>query len=175
MVSKKVSIFLLPFFFLMESVRAHCPLCTIGAAAAAGGAAYMGVDKAIIGLFIGGFAVSTGWWMARLLKKKYIPFQKWAIILASFALTVYPLLSIMGRVEPMFISLAGGYGTLLNRTYLVNISLVASILGGLIVSVAPGLSKKISGLRGGKVYPFQGIILTLTMLIVAAFAIQWGL
>lgn len=175
MSAKKVSIFLLPFFFLMESVRAHCPLCTIGAATAAGGAAYMGVDKAIIGLFIGGFAVSTGWWMARLLKKKYIPFQKWTIILASFVLTVYPLLPIIGEIKPIFISLAGGYGTLLNRTYLVNISLVTSILGGLVVSVAPGLSKKLSGLRDGKVYPFQGVILTLTMLIVAAFAIQWSL
>ena len=52
-------IFLVPFLFIfmVDEVLAHCPLCTAGAAVAVGGAAWLGVSKIIIGLFIGAFAV----------------------------------------------------------------------------------------------------------------------
>ena len=81
-----------PFLLLMQSAYAHCPLCTAGAAFAAGGAAWIGISKAAIGIFIGAFAVSTGWWASNLLKKKYIPFQKPLLILFSFAATIIPLI-----------------------------------------------------------------------------------
>src|SRR3989339_1091867 len=113
-----------PFLLLMQSAYAHCPLCTAGAAFAAGGAAWLGISKAIIGVFIGAFAVSTGWWVSNLLKKKYIPFQKPLIILLSFVTTIWPLMPLMESIYPVYISWIGDYGSLLNRTYLFSMFLV---------------------------------------------------
>ncbi len=170
--SLKKLLALFPSLFLIKSVYAHCPLCTLGAAAAAGGAAWFGVSKAVIGVFIGAFAVSIGWWIARLIKKQFIPFQKWVIILFSFATTVLPLLTIMNDIHPVYISIAGGYGSLLNRTYLLNDFLVSSIIGGIVVSLTPWLSDKITKFRNGKMLPYQGIILTFILLIIIGIIIQ---
>ncbi len=161
-----------PFLLLIESVYAHCPLCTAGAAVAAGGAAWLGVNNAAIGIFIGAFAVSTGWWISRLIQKKYIPFQMQLIILLSFITTIMPLMPIIESNYPIYISLIGGYGSLLNRTYILNLFLAGSILGGLVVSISPWLSRKIAELRNGKMIPYQGIILTFALLIVLSAAVE---
>ncbi len=161
-----------PFLLLIESAYAHCPLCTVGAAAAAGGAAWLGVSKAAIGIFIGAFAVSIGWWVSRLIQKKYIPFQMPLIILFSFITTIMPLMQVMERNYPVYISLIGGYGSLLNRTYVLNLFLAGSILGGLVASISPWLSRKIAELRNGKMIPYQGIILTFALLIVLSVAVE---
>ena len=154
------------FLLLIENANAHCPLCTIGAAAAAGGAAYFGVSQIVIGLFMGAFAVSIGWWISRLIKKMYIPFQKTLIVLFSFATTILPLLVIMNDIYPLYIPWTGNYGSLLNRTYLINMFLVGSIIGGVIVCTTPLISNQITKLRYGKMIPFQGVILTLSLLLI---------
>ncbi len=154
-------------------VRAHCPLCTMGIAAAAGGATYLGVNKLIIGLFVGAFAVSTGLWVARSIKKEYVRFQKPLIVLLSFGLTVVPLLSLLYVMYPLHVGLFGSYGSLFNRTYLLNASLLSNIFGGFIVGIAPLLSDKITSVRGQRI-PFQGVSLTLLLLIVAGAIIQLG-
>ena len=60
MIKKKLfSLFLLPILFF-QAVKAHCPLCTVGAGAAAAGAIWLGVSKVVVALFIGGFAMSMG-------------------------------------------------------------------------------------------------------------------
>ena len=133
-----------PFLLLMQNAYAHCPLCTAGAAVAAGGAAWLGISKAAIGIFIGAFAVSTGWWASNLLKRKYIPFQKQLLILFSFVATIIPLMPLMESIYPVYISWAGDYGSLLNRTYILNLFLAGSILGGFTVCIMPWLSKKIT-------------------------------
>ena len=162
------SLVLLPGLALLaKSIHAHCPLCTVGAAAAAGGAAYMGVSTSVVGLFIGAFAVSTGWWVSNLLKRRVIPFQRTALILISYISTVVPLLPLMQGSYPMFISFAGEYGSLLNRTYLINLFLFGSIIGGVIVCITPWFSRRIGSWRG-KMFPFQGIMLTLLLLVIAA-------
>lgn len=168
---KKLPWLMLPLLML-RGVQAHCPLCTVGIAAAAGGATYFGVDKAVIALFVGAFAVSTGWWVGRKIKKKIIPYQTAAIVVASFLLTVLPLLPLLTTVYPWPVFIAGGYGSLLNRTYVINVGLITSIMGGTIVSITPWLSKKISLLREGKMIPFQGILLTLGLLMVLSVFIQ---
>ena len=163
------------FLLILISVQvayAHCPLCTMGAAFAAGGAAWLGVSKAAIGIFIGAFAVSTGWWVSNLLKKKYIPFQKPLIILLSFITTILPLMPLMESAYPVYISWTNDYGSLLNRTYIFNMFLVGSILGGFVVSITPWLSKKITDLRNGKMVPYQGIILTFALLLILSIAVE---
>src|SRR3989338_5154840 len=166
---------LLAFFsslLLIESVYAHCPLCTAGAAVAAGGAAWLGVNNAAIGVFIGAFAVSMGWWISNLIKKKYIPFQRQLIIALSFATTIPHLMPIMKGIYPILIPIAGDYGSLLNRTYLINAFLMGSIIGGFIVSITPWLSKKITDACKGKTLPYQGITLTFGLLAIAGILLQ---
>ena len=161
-----------PFSLLIESAHAHCPLCTAGAAAAAGGAAWLGVNNASIGVFIGAFAVSMGWWISNLTKKRYVPFQRQLIIAISFLTTIPPLMPIMKGIYPILISIVGAYGSLLNRTYLINAFLMGSIIGGFIVSITPWLSKKITDACKGKTLPYQGITLTFGLLAIAGILLQ---
>ena len=173
-VKKLLLIFLMPVItiFLSDTISAHCPLCTAGAAVAAGGAVWLGVHNVVVSLFIGAFAVSMGWWLSKYVKKKYIPYQKTLIIIAVFLLTVLPILPIINFTKPIYLFLTGAYGSILNKTYMLNLSLIGSIFGGLIVSTIPAISKKITHLRKGKIIPFQGVILTLSLLIIIGVVLQ---
>jgi len=153
---------------LLENVSAHCPLCTIGAGAAAGGAVWLGVSKVIVALFIGAFAMSMGMWFSGIIKKKYIPFQKTIIVIVVFLTTVLPLLPIFNAVGPLYIPFVGEYGL----TYALNYSIASSLLGGAIVIISPSMSKKIKNLRGGRTIPFQGILITFSLLLITALIIQ---
>ncbi|HIH13155.1 MAG: hypothetical protein QT02_C0004G0052 [archaeon GW2011_AR9] len=154
-------------------VQAHCPLCTIGAGAAAGGALWLGVDLLVVALFVGGFAASTGWWISRLIKKEYIRHQKMLIIIASFILTIVPLIPLFEGITPLYISWFGEYGSWFNRTYLLNTFLLGSIVGGAFVSLTPYLSQKMTSWRRKQI-PFQGIIITLVGLLGMGVLLQWG-
>lgn len=172
---KKLKVFSLLsifYFSLIQNVQAHCPLCTIGAAAAAGGAMWLGVDKIVIGLFIGAFAVSIGFVISKLIKKQYVPFQKSILILLSFVTTILPLLPLLKSIYPVYISLIGDYGSLLNRTYILNLFLIGSILGGLIVFITPWLSSKLTSIRLGRTMPYQGTTITLLLLLVIGAILQ---
>ncbi|MEX0920095.1 MAG: hypothetical protein WDZ69_00760 [Candidatus Pacearchaeota archaeon] len=157
---------------LTEFVSAHCPLCTAGAGAAAVGASWLGVSNIIIGLFIGAFAVSMGLWFARIIPKQYFPFQKSLIVLASFIFTIFPILYLISMTYPLQISLFGNYGSLFNRIYMVDLSLIGSIFGGLIVMASPSISKRVSKLSKGRIIPFQGVAITILSLIIAGVLIQ---
>ena len=159
-------------FLLASSVAAHCPLCTMGAAAAAGGALYFGVTILVIGIFIGAFAVSTGWWISRMIKKEHFRGQKWVIIIFSFVLTIIPMLPFFTQISPLSIWWFGEYGSLFNRTYLLNDFIMGSIFGGVIVCSTPWVSAKITSLRQGKMIPFQGLILTLGLLLSLGVVLQ---
>ncbi|HLD18620.1 MAG TPA: hypothetical protein VJB90_01260 [Candidatus Nanoarchaeia archaeon] len=162
---------ILALLILIDRVRAHCPLCTIGVAAAAGGASLLGLNDGVIGIFVGAFAISTGWWASGLIKKKYIPYQRLLLITFSFIGTVVPLFILFKGFYPLYISFWGGYGSLFNRVYLVNLFLVGSSLGGLVVIGSPWISKKFSGMVG-KTFPFQLIGITFAILLLLGAIIQ---
>ena len=175
---KKIMIALFStLLFTLPSLHAHCPLCTMGAAAAAGGALWLGVKGIVVALFVGAFAVSMGWVVTKMIKKTFIPLQNPIIILISFITTVLPLLpSLMTKTPadyyPVLVAVAGDYGSLLNKTYLINLPLIASLLGAMIVMITPYLSKQISNIRYGKLLPFQGTVLTLALLMMIAAVLQ---
>ena len=166
-IKKLFALMFLPFLGI-KTVLAHCPLCTLGAAAAVGGAAYLGVNKVVLSLFVGGFATSMGMWFARVVKRKYIPFQKTIIILGSFFLTVIPILPMINAYFPLFLWFIGDYG----KTYAVNASLIGSFFGGLLVFISPKLSKKITKWRG-KHINYQTIIITFLLLIITGTIVQF--
>lgn len=165
---KKIFLPLSVFALLLaDSAFAHCPLCTIGAGAAAAGAAWFGVDNVIIGIFLGAAALAMGLWISRLVKRRYVPFQKWAISALSFASIIIPVLPIMKGYSSAYVSLAGEYGSLLNRTYIVNSFLLGSVIGAIIVALAPSVSGRITKARR-KTIPYQGIMITFALLAIAS-------
>ena len=172
---KKLRQFLLSFLFSIFSVpfaAAHCPLCTMGATVVGGGAILLGVKTIVVGVFIGAMAVSTGYWFARLIKRRYVPLQKHGIIFLSFGLTIIPLMKIFSEVFPLYISWFGGYGTLFNSTYVVNSFLAGSVFGGITLMISPWISNQITNIRNGNKMPYQGVAVTMLMLIVVSAIIQ---
>jgi len=161
----------IPLLFSMVSkASAHCPLCTVGIAAVAGGATILGVKTQVIGLFAGALAISTALWIAN--AKNLRNHKKLALATLSYLATVLPLYQLMPGFWPVYVSIAGDYGSLLNRTYLVSTFISGSLIGAFTVAISPMLSKAISRLRNGRTMPFQGVILTLALLIVISIALQ---
>ncbi len=166
------------FLFSGKLVSAHCPLCTVGVVAAAGGATWLGVNSAAIGVFVGAFSISIAWWIGRLLVKKFNWQKKSALIITvlailSFFTTVIPIMALIPDFFPVYISIGNNYGSLLNRTYLVNQLLFGSIIGAIITSITPFLSKLISKFRNDRLFPYQGVILTFILLIIAGVILQF--
>lgn len=172
MIFKKLFLAIFPLS-LVGTVSAHCPLCTIGAGAAAAGAVWLGVSKVVVALFLGAFAMSMGMWFARFLdkKRKYIPFQYGIVMIGIFLLTLLPILPIVKAIGPLYLSFIGDYG----RTYAVNYSLYSGLLGGLIIFLSPKINEKIKKKRNGRGIPFQGILLTFLFLGIVATIIQFAI
>jgi len=154
-------------------VFAHCPLCTLGAGAVAVGASLLGVKSAVIGVFLGAFGLALGLWFSRAIRKNFIPFQEWILGIGSFLATILPLRFLMQDYGSIYISLSGDYGSLLNRTYIWDKFLIGSIVGGLLLAIAPWISAVLTRSRQGITLPFQGIGITFSLLIMAAFMIQF--
>lgn len=151
---------------------AHCPLCTAGAGLVAVGAYWLGVNGLTIGALLGAFATALGLWIARLIKKKYIPQQDNAVGAFSWLTTLLPLKMLLSDYTSIYINWGGSYGSVFNRTYPINLFLVGGVIGAIIVFAAPTLSRAITE-RRGETIPFQGIIITFTLLLATSLITQF--
>lgn len=147
---------------------AHCPLCTAGAGIVALGAVELGLGPMSVGIFLGAFAVALGIWFARFLKKRYIPQQKTILVLLSFVTTILPLQAVLADYTSLYFSFWGEFG----KTLLINLFLIGGILGGLLMLSTPYLSRKLTLARGGVMFPFQGVVITLVLLVSAAGIVE---
>ncbi len=159
----------LPVLILLMSTpaHAHCPLCTAGAGVLALSAAKLGVGPMPIGIFLGAFAVALGLWVARLLKRQYLPRQKVLLAVFSFATTIFPLQAVLADNASVYLPFWGEYG----KTFVINLFVVGAVVGGLLILSSPYLSRKLALARGGEMYPFQGMVITLVLLVSAAAVI----
>ena len=156
----KFILFIFLFFILgISCVSAHCPLCAGAVGAAAVGASYLGIDNSIVGLFVGAFSISTGLWFAKKMKRKYFKFQSFSIVLSSFLFTVIPSAKIVNDLD---------YISLFNNIYFLDKILIGSIIGGLITLLALYLHEKIKQVNGKVLVPYQGVFLTLILLIISS-------
>lgn len=147
------------FFILLLSfstAKAHCPLCTGAVGAAAVSASYFGFDASVIGVFVGAFAVSTGMWFGSSLKKNYVKFQLPTIVIASFLLTIIP---VMSAVNDNMLFFAFSTPIFMNKL------LFGGILGGIAVPSSYFVHKKIKERRGRVLFPYQGVVFTLLSLL----------
>jgi hypothetical protein len=151
---------------------AHCPLCTAGAGLVAIGAYWIGVSGMTIGVLLGAFAMALGLWIARLIKKKYISQQDNVIGVFSWVTTILPLQMILSDYTSIYINWIGQYGSLFNRTYPINLFLIGSVIGGVILYVSPPLSRVVTE-RRGKMIPYQGLIITFMLLILTSLITQF--
>ncbi len=166
-----LTITLFTFLFLINKESlAHCPLCTVGSAGLSIGAVWIGAKILVVGIFVGAFAFAMSSWMTNLLVKKFRIHR--AILLPIFFFsTILPLKGVFPEYTSLYINFGGEYGTIFNRTYLINKFILGSLLGALIVYSSPYLSKNLSKLTG-KRFPYQGIIITLSILIIVAIIFQ---
>ncbi len=146
--------------------QAHCPLCTVGAGAAAGTAAYFGVGASVLGAFIAAFAVAVGLWFARVVPKK-VPLQTPLIVGSSLLLTVLPLNPLLAAYKPLYLPFVGVYGT----TLALNTYLIGAGVGAAILLVSPRVSDWLTELRENKL-PYQTMALTFVLLLLAAIPLQ---
>lgn len=168
---KKIKYFILPtllFVLTPHIAKAHCPLCTIGAGAAASAAVWLGVSYMSVGIMIGAFALATGLWMARLIKKKFFKWQDMLIGLLSYILTVWPLRMILKNSGALYIPWWGEYG----KTIVIDKYLIGTVIGALIMFVSPYISKQISKRRDNKNWPYQGMSITFGLLILSALIVE---
>lgn len=158
----------LPIIALIPKVTlAHCPLCVVGAGALAVLAASFGVSSIIVGLLIGAFALALGLWTGGLIKKRYIPYQKSIMAISVFLSTIIPIMPMVKHYKPLYVPFIGTYGT----TYTINLYLFGVIIGAIIILVSPFLSKWITKIRNKRI-PFQGISITIILLIITSVIIQ---
>jgi len=90
-----VFLILLLIFLLPASALAVCPVCTVAVGAGVGLSRYLGIDDLIIGLWIGGFAVSSIMWTINYLNSKKIKFygRKILVTILYYVLIIWPLYS----------------------------------------------------------------------------------
>lgn len=168
---KKIALLSGLALLIPKAALAHCPLCTVGAGALAVLAASLGVSSVAVGIFIGAFALALGLWLAPLIKKQYMPYQRHVLSFVIFLATVLPIMPLIRDYGPFYISLAGDYGSPLHNTYTINLFVLGVVVGALIVAFAPFLSRSLTKARH-KQFPYQGMIITLALLTVASVTAQ---
>ncbi len=156
--------------FLPGYALAHCPLCTIGAGAVATGAMFLGIANSVIGVFMGAFAVALGLWISKYVNYKW-RYKDELLAVVSWVLTVMPLQPMFKSYTSIYIMWFGEYGSVFNRTYIIEKFIIGSIVGAFIVYLSPYISKKITMIRG-KTVSFQGMIITFTLLILVGIIFQ---
>jgi len=173
---KTIVIIVLGLLFWAKPALAHCPLCTIGAGIVATLAVWLGVNTLVVGIFLGAFAAALGLWLARIIKRKFFRYQDLLVVIVVFLSTILPILPIAGGEKTsVYISWIGDYGSPLNRTYVIDLFLIGSVLGALLLAVSPLLSRQLTKARQGKTFAFQGIIVTFLLLIISGLILQFTL
>lgn len=93
-----MTILMTTLFFLVALIfavpaKAVCPICTIAVAGGLGISRWIGIDDSVMGIWIGGLILSSGFWMADFISKKTlkIPYPKLLSILVMVLFVVPPL------------------------------------------------------------------------------------
>lgn len=146
----------------VPAAMAHCPLCTAATGMAVGVARFYGVDDAMVGTLIGGFAVSSALWANNALKRRNWTVMHWqgaALVLLSLLFTI----------------LGFKAGNLLNGAMLFGLPRLLSgmLIGTGGIAIGHGVHEYVRYTNNGKnILPYQGlsIMLASLLLVTAVFA-----
>lgn len=168
---KKFIVFvIMVFIFLPLTTYAHCPLCTAGAGILALIAASLGVPAVIISTLLGGFALAMGLWFAKIIKKKYFNYQDYLVAGLVYLSTVLPLWPVLKEYKILYAPLLG-FDKYANKVP-VDIYITGVILGAIILVSSPYISAKLSEIAKRQLIPFQGIAITMILLILIPLLIN---
>ena len=163
----------LSFFFLSlilaPTARAVCPLCTIAVASGLGFSRWLGIDDSIMGVWIGGLIISSGFWMADWASKKSWQIRHGKLVASSlmFLLVIGPL------YWSKIIGLSG------NTLWGVDKILLGTFFGLLAFLLGVKLDQFLRKHHEGKVYIYyQKVILpvlSLTLTSFILFLLNWSI
>ena len=160
--SKIFGLFLIPLLSIIAvipTVMAHCPLCTAATIVGVGVTRSLGLDDAIVGVFVGAMIVSSALWVNNILKKKNIGGNAFlrisSLTIATFVLTV------------LGFYFAGIYGPANTYRIFGMEKIIFGTFSGAIVSFAAFFSSnEIKKKNEGKaLFNYQTMVLTFTALI----------
>jgi len=145
--------FLIAFFVLSivfpGPVLAHCPLCIVGAGAGLSISRFLGIDDAVTGVWLAAFIGAFSLWLARFVKRKFIPLQEELIYILSFGLTLWSFYAF---------NLVDEHAGLLFGVPRLVFGIVAGAVIFYLTDVAHQLVKKV---KGKVLIPYQGVIFSL--------------
>jgi len=166
-VSILASLLLLPLLFATP-VNAVCPLCTVAVGAGVGFSRSLGIDDSIVGVWIGGFLISSSLWLADWIQKK--KFSKkvsgWVWSLAStllmYAFTLIPL------------KITGLIGVAKNTLFGIDKVLLGIILGSIMFFLGSKLHTLLQERNKGKVYfPYQRVVIPIATLLLSTIILYF--
>lgn len=142
-----------------STVNAQCPVCTVAVGGGVVLSRYLGIDDLAVGIWIGGFVLTFGLWMATYIKKVYIKGQAWLITAFLWITTVYSLklANFIGNPTCKI----HGHDKLLTG---IEAGTVAFLLGLGLDAVLRKLNKKNPGKA---LFPYQKVVAPVGFLIVA--------
>lgn len=156
---KVLSLVVLPLFFASKTY-AICPLCTIAVGAGVGLSRTLGIDDAIVAIWIGGLLVSSSMWLAEWFKKR--KFVKkgsswiWSLVGAvlMYAMVLIPL-KVSGTIGHPFNTLLG-----------IDKVVFGIILGSVVFYFGGKLHFYLQRNNKGKVYfPYQKVVIPMAGLL----------
>ena len=169
-------ILLLTSYLLFPSTaQAVCPVCTIAVGAGLGLSRYLGIDDTISGIWVGGFILSSSFWLIDWMYKKYPSKLKRfnsltvssLIVLSMYALVLIPLWygKIIGDPFNTILSIVGGVDKLLFGIF----------LGSLTFLFGMWADKKIREKKGKQLFNYQKVVFPVVSLVIASLVIYyWG-
>jgi len=136
-----------------------CPVCTVGVVAGLGLSRWLKIDDAISGLWIGALILALAIWFWRWLyqKKAQKPFSALLLLVVAFWLLTFLPLNYAGILEDC------------RPLWGMNRLILSSIIGALVALLGIFLDKDIrAGKKGKAAFPYQKVVLPLTLLLLAS-------
>ena len=136
-----------------------CPVCTVGVTAGLGLSRWLKVDDAISGLWIGALILALAIWFWRWLyqKKAQKPLSTLLLLAVAFWLLTFLPLNYAGILENC------------RPLWGMNRLILSSIMGMLVALFGILLDKDIrAGKKGKAAFPYQKVVLPLTLLLLAS-------
>lgn len=152
-------IYVLPVLMLLSlplKAFAFCPLCIVTTGALTGLFRWLGVDDTIVGLWLGGFTISSVVFINNFLKKwnKRIPLQLFVVALFSYLMVFLSL---------FWSKFFNAYNTILG----INKIIFGIILGSILLIIAPYLDKFLRKQNQGRIYlSHQKVLIAIGLLLI---------
>lgn len=146
------------FFVTLGEALAVCPICMMAVGAGVGVSRWLGISDAIMSLWIGAFlATFAGLLMNKLAKFFSFKGAKELLLLAFYVLALFTL------------RMTGLIGIPGNTILGIDRVIFGIIIGTIMFVVAIYLHETIKNKRGKVLFPFQKVIIPLSMLILTSF------